>query len=241
MVQVNQGEKEQRYGLKVTVFVILAVALSSFIVAGALLDMHIGTNFIELLFKCIIIAGILAYAGYKKECHSLWEGKFFTPFLFLAIIPCVIFSLSVIGSPDSSPSFSLIVFTVLGVLTTAIWEELFFRYVGKSLFGKGEGFAFSDFMMLTTVFAAVHLINMFFYPPLDVLLQVAEAATVGVFLLALYCKTKNIMVPITSHFVLNLVAGLFPIFVTHSSNRLFAGLENLFVVAVRFYCLLSGI
>ena len=66
-MNVNHEEKEQRYGLKVTVFVILAVALSFFLAVGALLDMYFATSLISVLFKGIIIAGILAYARYKKE------------------------------------------------------------------------------------------------------------------------------------------------------------------------------
>lgn len=237
----KQEDKGKRYGLKITVFVILAFALSFLCVAGALLDMKVGTSFVSVLFKVTIIAGILAYARYKKEFLLLWGDKFFSPYLYLAVAPCVIFLFSVIGNPDSLPSAVSLLFTVLNILTTAVWEELFFRYVGKSLFGKDKGFAVSDFVMLTIVFASVHLVNMLFYPPMGVLFQVAEAATAGIFWLALYCKTKNILVSIVSHFALNLIAGLVPLFVANPTSRFFVGLEDLFVVIAMLFWLLSGL
>lgn len=239
-MKVDQDYKEQKYVQKAIVFAALAVALSFVCVVGALLDAQFGADFVSVLCKLLIIAGILAYARYKKECRRLWEGKFLTPFLVLAFVPCVIFSLSVIGTPDSLPSASVVLLAVLNIATTAVWEELFFRYVGKSLFGKNGSFTYPDFILLTTVFAAVHLVNMLFYSPVSVLLQTAEAAAAGIFWLALYSKTRNLMVTVTSHFALNAVAGLIPLFVARSENRFFDGLEILPVVAVMVFCLSSG-
>lgn len=238
MVEENQSNEKRIYFIKVAVFVVLAVALSLVCVGGALLDLQCRTEFIAVLLKIVIIAGIFVYAWYKKELRLLWENRYFTGFLLWAFMPCMIFSLSVIGTPDSFSSASLIILTILNVLTTAIWEELFFRYIGKSLFAKDDRFTISDFIVLTIVFAAVHLINMLFHPPLDVLLQAALAVTTGIFWLALYCKTKNIIVSITSHFAANLVAGLIPLFV---SNPFLAGWGDLVVVAVMLACLSSGL
>ena len=231
----------KKHYIKIIVFVSLAIIMSFVCVLGGLLDAHFGLGFFSVALKSLMIAAILLYVRHKNEFFQLYEGRYFTAFLLLAFVPGLIMLFSALGVPDHIPSVFLIVSTFLNILTTAAWEELFFRYVGKSLFETNGKYLRADFIMLSLVFAATHLVNLLFYSPLSVLPQVAVALSFGIFLFALYCKTKNIFVPITAHFFNNFAAGFFGIFLSDPSGRFFDGFEYVFTIAVIVFNLIAGL
>lgn len=228
-MEESRIKRKQSYVLKVAVFAFIAIALSFVCVAGAVIETHYSKGYVSILFKVLIIAAILVYALIKKEFHLLWGGRYFTLFLLFAFIPGALNFIRAVGHTDSYPSASLVITTVLNVLTTVIWEELYFRYVGKSLFWKDGKLTPCDCLILVTVFAATHLVNMLFYSPISVLVQVIEAFACGAFWLVLYYKTNNILVSLTSHFAGNLSAGLFSIYVSYSA-RFFAKVDYIFTI-----------
>ena len=228
-MEESRTKRKQSYVLKAAVFALIAIALSFVCVVGAVIEMQYSKEYVSILFKVLIIVGILVYALIKKEFHLLWEGRYFTLFLLFAFIPGVLNFLRAVGHTDSYPSTSLVITTVLNVLTTVIWEELYFRYVGKSLFWKDGKLTLCDYFILVTVFAATHFVNMLFYSPISVFVQVFEAFACGAFWVVLYYKTNNILVSITSHFVGNLSAGLFSIYVSYSA-RFFTKVDYIFTI-----------
>lgn len=72
-----------------------------------------------------------------------------------------------------------------GVLITAIWKELYFRYIGKTLFEKDGKYTITNILFLAIAFALSYLINIFFYNSLSVLIQMIIAFGFTVFAIAL--------------------------------------------------------
>ena len=227
--------------VKAFAYTLIAVLLALFCVVGALFDMHFGTVYIELLFKTAVIAGMFCYAMVRKEIYMLWQGNYFTLFLIFALIPAVFNILATAGFADSSPPAATIAVTVLNIFITAVWEELYFRFVGKSLFEKNGGYTPPVFIFLAAVFALSHLVNLLFYSAGNVFLKTVVAFTTSVFMMALYRNTQNIFVTITSHFFMNLAAELTMLYVSDPANRLFAGFDLLPITLNAVFMLAAGL
>lgn len=189
--------------------------LCVFAMAGAaFLDMEMGQTIhpFSLAVKVIIMVGIVAYASLRGVPMNAPDGKFLTPWLLVALIPFVDNTIDYFRIPNQWPDAVEFVIAVASVLTTAAWEEMFFRYVGKSLFERNGKYHVGAVVFLALTFGCSHLINMFFYETVSVLLQVLHASVSGVFLLALYRRTGNLWVTILAHFLQNFAAAFFDLF-----------------------------
>lgn len=181
---------------------------------GAFLDMEMNHKFyaFDILSKTIIIVGILAYAAICKTSMNTPGNKFFTRWLLVALIPFAYNFVDYFCIPNRIPGVIECVNMLLSVFTTAAWEELLFRYVGRTLFERNGKYSIGSVVLLTLTFGCSHLINIFFYESVSVLLQMLSACTFGIFLLALYRHTGNLWIVITAHGFNNLIAAFFALF-----------------------------
>jgi membrane protease YdiL (CAAX protease family) len=166
----------------------------------------------DLAAKVIIMVGIMAYAFLRGVPMNAPDGKFLTPWLLVALIPFVDNTIDYFRIPNQWPDGMEFVSIVATMLTTAAWEEMLFRYVGKSLFERNGKYHIGAVVLLALTFGCSHLINIFFYDPVSILLQVLHASISGVFLLALYRRTGNLWVTIIAHFLQNFGAAFFDLF-----------------------------
>lgn len=98
------------------------------------------------------------------------------------------------------------------VFSTAAWEELLFRYVGRTVFERNGKYSVGAVVLLSLTFGCSHLINIFFYDPISVLLQMLNACSFGIFLLGLYQHTGNLWIVIAAHSMNNLAPSFFELF-----------------------------
>lgn len=208
-------KKPEQLKAKVILYVMLCLTCSFALAGAAFLDMEMqhSINVFDIISKVIIMVGIFAYASIWKTPINVPDGKFFTPWLLVALIPFAFNAVDCFCVPNRVPGAAEIINMLLCVFTTAAWEEMLFRYVGRTLFEQNGKYGVGAIVLLSLTFGCSHLINIFFYDPIPVLLQTLSACTFGVFLLALYQHTGSLWIVITAHGFNNLIAtffGLFP-------------------------------
>lgn len=223
----------------------LAVGLL-FFVFGEMGELFNWDSNSEILLKIVIIIVLCAYAVKRNELKSIFNIHFSPAYLVLIIIPAI-FSFLLMNCPlDFEPFPSFIFLTILSTVTTAIWEEMFFRYIGCSLFEENGKFRWYNILFLAVVFSLGHLFNMFSSNIYATMNQLIFTIGLGVFCLALYIHTKSLWAPIIAHFCLNSVSDYFTLFATEEARALaYIGnndlplliLDVIIMIAIGFYIL----
>ncbi len=125
--------------------------------------------------------------------------------ILLVMLPSLI-NIVRFGHFDLKPDLTEIISLVIQVMTTAIWEEMCFRYLGiVTVDGKIN---YKTGVWLSGLFALQHIINLIYMPLTDVLFQMILAYSVGLYLLGIYKMYDNVWMLIASHFMLNLTSKL---------------------------------
>ncbi|MCL1803749.1 MAG: CPBP family intramembrane metalloprotease [Eubacteriaceae bacterium] len=126
------------------------------------------------------------------------------------------------------PLFLLAV--ILFPLSTGFLEEAVFRgLVLKVLlrqFGGTKKGIIQSFIISAALFAIVHSIHAVWQNPLDVASDVLFAAAGGMFLGAIYMRTKTLIAPILLHWLHNLSATIFIAFTSSEYQAPEAGLDD---------------
>jgi hypothetical protein len=171
----------------------------------------------DIVIKAVIVVAILFYAYKREDINRIFHINFSPVYLLVIIIPMVLSYILQNCPLDFEPYTSSIVLTVAGTLVTAVWEELYFRYVGCSLFEENGKYKWYNVIFLAVMFMGIHLINVYFNGCEATQNQLMFTFSLGIFLLALYIQTKSILVPIIGHFCVNSVADYFSLYATSSS------------------------
>jgi hypothetical protein len=171
----------------------------------------------DIVIKAVIVVAILFYAYKREDINRIFHINFSPVYLLVIIIPMVLSYILQNCPLDFEPYTSSIVLTVAGTLVTAVWEELYFRYVGCSLFEENGKYKWYNVIFLAVMFMGIHLINVYFNGWEATQNQLMFTFSLGIFLLALYIQTKSILVPIIGHFCVNSVADYFSLYATSSS------------------------
>jgi hypothetical protein len=207
-------------------FYILLSCIFSLMMAGAaLLDMKAGFGIyiFDLIAKLIIIVGILVYASRKRIPLNTPGSRILSPWLAAALIPALANTINTFCVPNHFPGTVEVINLTTTMLSTAIWEEMYFRYVGRTLFEVNGKYSIGAAVLLSLGFGFPHLINIFFYEPVSVLFQVLSASIGGVFFLALYRHTGSLRLTILGHFFQNIMARFFETFTTEDYFALQTG------------------
>lgn len=207
-------EKLERFKSKAILYIMICLTCSFALAGSAFLDMEMNhsINVFDIVSKVIIMVGIFAYASICKTPMNTPGNKYFTPWLLVAMIPFAFNAVDYFCIPNRVPSVTECINMLLSVFSTAAWEEMLFRYVGRTLFERNGKYSIGSVVLLSLSFGCSHLINVFFYDSVSVLLQALSACTFGVFLLALYRHTGNLWIVITAHGFNNLIAAYFDLF-----------------------------
>lgn len=205
-----------------------------FLTSGSIYTMFKMDPTPDIFIKIIIIVGILFYAYKREEINRIFNIHFSPVYLLVIIIP-VILSFILQNCPlDFEPYTSSVITTVVATAVTAMWEELYFRYVGCSLFEENGKYKWYNVLFLALMFMCTHLINVYFNGWAATQNQLMFTFSLGIFLLALYIQTKSLLVPIIAHFCVNSVSDYFSLYAT-SSSPLYIG--NLFQPFYIFYAI----
>lgn len=119
-------------------------------------------------------------------------------------------------SLNVSIGFSAALAGILSVLTTAVWEELYYRAVAVQLLHEDrDRLSRSALILLTVVFSLSHGVNAINGDYLSAFLTVMLAAGFGFLLLAIYSATGSLILPWILHFMNNFISWFF---ISFSSN-----------------------
>ena len=204
---------------KAAVYITLACICAFAMAGAAYLDMEMGLkiNLFDLATKVIIMAGIFGYASLRDIPMNAPGSRLLSPWLAAALIPALANTINACCIPDYFPGMAAILNLAACMLTTAIWEEMYFRYVGRTLFETDGTYTIGAVILLALAFGFPHLINIFFYDATSVLIQFISASFAGVFLLALYRHTGSLLLTIIGHFLQNFLATFFQTVTTPES------------------------
>ena len=207
-------EEQKKISTKAVVYIMLSLICAFALAGGAFLDMEMGHSvyLFDIAVKLMIMVGIFAYASLCGIPMNTPGSKFFTPWLLVALIPFLDNSIDYFRIPNRYPSAVEWISLISTVFTTAAWEEMLFRYVGRTLFEHNGKYRIGAVVLLALTFGCSHLINVFFFDPVSVLLQVMHASVSGVFLLALYRHTGSLWITFAAHFFQNFAGGVFDLF-----------------------------
>lgn len=180
---------------------LLAPVCAMAVAGGAALDGFIGcAPLFETGCKLLLIGSLLLLAGFRGAAGGLFTPRGSRGQLAAAVLLPLALGLCWLCPPDRSPALSELLLCFAGVLSTALWEELFFRWLGVSLFRGEEGIHPADLLWLGLVFALPHGVNLLIHPVLG---QLISAFLGSFFLLGLYAATGNLFLPILAHLLLN--------------------------------------
>lgn len=207
-------QKNEKFSAKAVVYIMLSMICSFALAGGAFLDIEMEHSIylFDIMVKIFIMVGILAYSSLCGIPMNTPDSKFFTPWLLVALIPFIDNTIDYFRIPNRCPGVIEIISMLATVFTTAAWEEMFFRYVGRTLFERNGKYSIGAVVLLALTFGCSHLINVFFYDTFSVLLQVMHASVSGVFLLALYRHTGSLWLTITAHALQNFAGSVFDLF-----------------------------
>ena len=190
---------------------LLGAMLGTLLVAGcACMDTVYGSGeLFAVIAKLLMIAALVltcrVFGGLKK----LTEGGYFSRYLPLVLVFPACSLVMNAGPLTASLPFRDAAYWVAGLLTEVLWEELFFRHGARLLFGRKLLFRPKTIVFTSLVYGVCHLLGSLFDPVSALWADALLSVCIGLFLTALYLRTKNILVPMTAHFLMRFTTELF--------------------------------
>ncbi|NLG05423.1 MAG: CPBP family intramembrane metalloprotease [Clostridia bacterium] len=163
------------------------------------------TNDILISIFCIFVIYLLCLnktAGFQKE--GFWKGMLYgIPFLVIGIGACMISNIGTNIFELKPISFVGVLLFTINMLFVGINEELSMRsLVLNNLmlkYGKDRKGVYKALIIAAMIFGAIHLVNIFFVPPITVIVQAINAASAGVLFGAIFICSKNVWACIMIH------------------------------------------
>lgn len=157
----------------------------------------------------IYILGIQDTAGFCKE--GLAKGLLYgLPFVVIGIGAAVIGNIGLDLTQMQPISFAGIFLFTCNMFFVGVNEEISMRSLILnnliSKYGKSTKGIYKAILISAIVFGAIHLVNIFFVPPVTVIVQAVNAASAGVLFAAIYICSKNIWAGIIIHAVVDWLA-----------------------------------
>lgn len=223
---------------KILQYVFITAIYTIAMIIGTLLDMYfkIENGFTIIVNSILIASSIVIIIKNDVECFT---GKFFSRYFLLIIIPLIFaFGLSY-AQINRSNLIRVIMGGFLGVFTTVVFEEMHYRVIGYEVFKKDKLYLNSA-LLLTFIYSCSNVINMIFNKEeaIMIILGFISSFSFGLFLLSIYGKVKNALLPIFCSTLFNYTFVYFDTFSinTHilSTNLcyLLFFISNLFYITV---------
>lgn len=169
-----------------------------------LLDYVLNTSIIYMFAKTFLIVIFLGLIIIKNVKNN---NKFPLKYVLISLIP-ILFNFIIYFTNIEIIDKKILIEGTFLILQTVILEELFFRMLAVKYFSLNNRITWTDFYLLALITAFFHSINMFF-PLENIIFKVIYSFSISVFYLALYLKSKNILITILSHFISSFVIFTF--------------------------------
>ena len=220
-------------------FFIITFVFSGILLISGNFENSIGAGFnLDIILKILFIVALLFYIYKKDEIETLTNVNIPILYLLAAFIPTVMSILLTACPLDLTVGTDAIVLTIAGTLTTAIWEELYFRKVGCSLFEEEGKFKWYNIIFLAFTFSMAHSLNIFLNGTFATLTQVVFTFGFGIFALALFISTKSIILTIIAHFFMNSVSDFYSLFASQEASQILYCGDFYFLIYVVYVIIL---
>jgi len=223
------------------VFLLLSVAVGLPTMQGGM-ERKIGMPILTVYQVVLTVIGILFMRKLqvldKNDFKFINIGKGFLLGWIVLVLSAVMVLFGFLNRSEyfvkPEPLFLLTV--ILFPLSTGLLEEVVFRgIVLKILLRKTGGTKkgiISAFIISAALFAVVHLIHLMWKSPIDVTGDLLFAIAGGMFLGAIYLRTKTLIAPILLHWLLNLSGGIFDAFTSPEYTIPEATLDNVIIITL---------
>lgn len=229
------------FGKRRFFYFLTALIASLLVLAGSLLDKIFFDPYISLVVKFGLAWLAFMLAKQSGYLDFVGIGRFFTPYALFMLPPLVFIVLCYLGPIRPETDLYSLILAVLGVVSTAFWEEMYFRLWGRILFEEEGRYRTFDFLFMALTFGAMHLINLAGAPFGPVMIQAVTAVLTALFLQALYAASGSLHLVIVFHFLLNAASGLLPRYLAPLvESRFFPSLEGLLLPVLGLYYVLTA-
>ena len=206
---------------KTILFILGAVLASGLQVAAYFLDTQIadGAGWISVIIKVLfIISCVLFLSRSKVSVLSVKAGAKDLRLCLAFVMVVIVLQLVAQYRPcNFVPNLAVFLAGVLGVLTIAMWEELYYRAVAVQILEERlNRLSTRGIVVMTLVFSLSHMVNLVSGDYIAVLITVIFASGFGFLLLAIYATSKSLILPIVLHFTVNYLSTLFNTFSTNA-------------------------
>ena len=223
------------------VFLLLSVAVGLPTMEGGM-ERKIGMPILAAYQVVLALIGILLMRKLqvldKNDFKFINIGKGFLLGWIVLVLSSimVLFGLLNRSAYFITPELLFLLTVILFPLSTGLLEEVVFRgIVLKILLRKTGGTKkgiISAFIISAALFAVVHLIHLIWKGPIDVAGDLLFAIAGGMFLGAIYLRTKTLIVPILLHWLMNLSGGIFDAFTGPGYTVPEATLDNVIIITL---------
>lgn len=211
--KVQKGQSKFKNHIIFAVFAILSM-LS--VVFGRYMDERFQVcPLFEIIFivACVTLSLVYLELSRKKNVFKVAKGSGFSPLYALAIVPIFVNYFAFYGKFDINLSFEALFLRNLALFIFVLYQELYFRCIASAMFEKEGKMASGDVVYTQVVFGIVQLLNLIAYVKIwpIILLSVLGWFALGLLLIVVYNKTKNVYIVFAINFLNSLFISLFMI------------------------------
>ena len=212
-------------GKRMAYYFAAAVLCSLLVVAGSLLDSALDSTVIAIGVK-LTLAGICVILAKQSGYLRLdADGKITPALLLTALLPLLFYALY-LGPITGGAEPAVLIWRMAEVLSTALWEEAFFRVWGRIPFEEDGKYRIGEFLLIALIFGLMHLVNLFSASFGEVMMQAAYAVIYALFIQTIYAVSQSLRLIVLQHALNNALLLLIQTGVPDPSSRYFGALGN---------------
>ena len=225
-------------------YIIISACITMAWALLALINKTVQTSYFDFFAGVFKILMIIVIILGSKMITGRWILLSFRKIrlwhILLALFPALMELVGYAAPVTSIPRPIVVIDYTFAVFLTAVWEELYYRYIPNLMFGINHNIRITEIVLCPAVFAAAHFCNLILNGLDKTVIQIVLAYCMGVFFMGLYMATDNILLPIISHFFLNFCTGFFQMFNEGKAPMIFEGHIFMIYLGICVFGLLAG-
>ncbi|MCF0116797.1 MAG: hypothetical protein HUJ61_01955 [Bacilli bacterium] len=192
-------------------------------------------HIISFFFEITFLFGMI-FVFKKLKRRPLISFNFDKKQLLWLILPFACGLILFIGPLNQMRSARTILFTLLDIIALCMLETAYFRMFGFELF-KEKIYYWPNIIFTSLIYSLTYLSLLFDHSLGETFLFILIFFGIGIFSMALYLKTKNIIIAFSSEFAFYLIYDIFALFArsTLIENELFVVIISI-LIAISFVC-----
>lgn len=190
-------------------FIITTLIYFVILLISSILDNLIGYNIISIITKILII--LYCFKLMKKAKIKPFNKDLNIIYIIIAITPFLLNLGIYFGPINQTNNILLIVSSLIGIITTVLWEELHFRVLSTN---QKKKLTHKRILLIVLMFGLTHFIHVLLNPSnlISELFKLVLYLSVGYLSLGIYLNTKNITYSLVFNLLFNITPLIFNLF-----------------------------